>query len=222
MPLNQFFIDTLTQGIDNASLAGKSQLINAAKPFLLKMSDGPYKQLLIEELARLTRIEAHRIHQLIEEKTPDITPNTTNITRSPIRIAIAILLQSPEIYKACATQLSPTMLDAQKQRVLKTLMQQVAENPAINTAKLIESWRDSPIFDSLNKLATWEHQVPDSALMKEFVDIVLFLAKQNRENTIQQLINKAHQHGLTEAERLNLQERLKQRHRGIIDKTPKE
>ncbi len=213
-PLNQFFVDTLTQGIDNTSLAGKSQLVNAAKPYLLKMSEGTYKQLLVDELARLTRIEAHRIHQLMEEKTPDNTQNTSqNITRSPIRIAIAILLQSPEIYTACTTQLSPTMLDTQKQRVLKALMQQVAENPAINTAKLVESWRDSPIFDSLTKLAAWDHQVPEDALTKEFIDIVLFLAKQNQENTIQQLMDKAHHQGLTEAERLDLQERLKQRHR---------
>ena len=218
-PLNRFFVDTLTQGIDHASLAGKSQLINTAKPYLIKMSDGPYKQLLIEELARLTRIEAHRIHQLIQEKTSNITTNENpNITRSPIRIAIAILLQSPEIYTACASQLCPTMLDPQKQRVLKTLMQQVVENPTINTAKLVESYRDSPIFDSLTKLATWEHQVPEDALTKEFVDIVLFLAKQNRETAIQQLMEKAHHQGLTEADRINLQERLKQRHRISIDK----
>lgn len=218
--LNRFFIDTLTQDIDNTNLAGKSQLINTAKPFLLKMADGPYKQLLIDELARLTRIEAHRIHQIMEEKTPTISLGSNKtITRSPIRIAIAILLQSPEIYLACATQVPAAMLDDQKQQVLKTLMQQVAQNPTINTAKLVESWRDSPIFDSLTKLATWEHQVPEDALAKEFVDIVLFLANQNSENTIQQLMDKAHQQGLTDTERLHLQDRLKQRHRRGIDKT---
>ena len=214
VPLNRFFVDTLTQDIDTSSLAGKSQLVNAAKPYLLKMADGAYKQLMIDELARLTRIETHRLHQLIKENTPDTKQEASkNITRSPVRIAIAILLQHPEIYLACAAQLSPTMLDAQKQRVLQTMMQQVAETPEINTAKLVELWRDSPIFDSLNKLAAWEHQVPVDALTKEFIDIVLFLAKQNRETTIQQLMEKAHNQGLTEADRLNLQERLQQRHR---------
>ena len=218
-PLNRFFIDTLTQGIDNSSLAGKSQLVNAAKPYLLKMADGPYKQLLIDELARLTRIEAHRIHQIIEEKNPAKTADTgEDIIRTPIRVAIAILLQHPEIYMACIKQISPIMLDLQKHRVLKTLMQQVEEGPAINTAKLIESWRDSPLFDSLTKLAAWEHQVPEKALAKEFIDILLFLAKQNRESSIEQLMKKAHDQGLTEAERLKLQEMLKQRHQSASDK----
>lgn len=219
-PLHRFFVDTLTLGIDSSNLAGKSQLVNAAKPYLIKMSDGPYKQLLIDELARLTRIESHRIHHLIEEKTSDKALDTNkHITRSPVRIAIAILLQHPETYVACEAQLSPTMLDSQKQRVLKALMQQVAENPTINTAKLIESWRDSPIFEALSKLAAWDHQVPENALTKEFIDIVLFLEKQNRENMIQQLIKKTQNEGLSETERLNLQKMLKQRHQSIDAKT---
>ncbi len=222
-PLHRFFIDTLTQDIDNTGLAGKSQLVNAAKPYLIKMSDGPYKQLLINELARLTRIESHRIHQLIEEKSTDKAIDTNkHITRSPVRIAIAILLQHPETYIACQSLLSPTMLDSQKQRVLKALMQQISENPTINTAKLIESWRESPIFEALSKLAAWDHQVPEHALTKEFIDIVLFLEKQNRENMIQQLLKKTQNEGLNETERLNLQKMLKQRHQNIDTKTHSE
>lgn len=220
-PLNRFLLDTLTKEIDTTSLAGKSQLVNAVKPYLVKMADGPYKQLLTDELARLTRIESHRMQQLIEEKAPDSALNTNNkhITRSPIRIAVAILLQHPEIYTACLTQLFPQMADLQKQRVLKTLMQQIAENPDINTAKLIESWRDSPIFESLSQLAIWDHQVPEHALATEFIDIVLFLAKQNREQAIKQLMKKSQEQGLDDAERLKLQEMLRQRHRSLSDKT---
>ena len=219
-PLSRFFIDTLMQGIDNSNLAGKSQLINAAKPYLLKISDGPYQQLLIDELSRLTRIEQHRIHQLMKEKITEKTPEAgQQITRSPVRIAIAILLQHPETLAACTTSLVSVILDAQKQRVLKTLMEQIANQPSINTAKLVESWRDSPLFEALSKLATWDHQVPENALTKEFIDIVLFLAKQNRENTIQQLMKKTQHEGLTEIERHKLQDLLKQRHRTIDDKT---
>ena len=218
-PINRFFLDTLTKDMDITSLAGKSQLVNAAKPYLIKMTDGPYKQLLTDELARLTRIESHRMQQLIEEKTTDNTPNTTkHITRSPIRIAVAILLQHPEIYTACISQLSAHMPDLQKQRVLKTLMQQIDENSEINTAKLIECWRESPIFESLSQLAIWDHQVPEHALTTEFIDIVLFLAKQNREQAIKQLMKKAQELGLNDEERLKLQDMLKQRHRNVGDK----
>ena len=217
--LNNFFINTITQGIDTKNHAGKSQLIIAAKPYLAKMLDGPYKQLLIDEIARLTRIDNHHINKLIYEK-PDnnIKPNQ-NITRSPIKIAIALLLQHPEIYEQCKEKLSTTILDTQKQRVLTTLLKQVTENPELNTAKFVELWRDSPIFESLTKLATWDHQVPESALVKEFGDIIQFLAKQNKENKIQQLLKKTQAEGLSEEERIHLQEMLKERHISTALKT---
>jgi DNA primase len=219
MPLNRFLLETITQDIDISSLAGKSQLINAAKPYLNKMADGPYKQLMIDELSRLTRIEAHRIQQLLTEKTSDPTPSThTTIKRSPARIAIALLLQHPDIFKECSAQLPPELLDIQKQRVLKTLIQQVAADPSVNTAKLVELWRDTPVFESLTQLATWDHQVPEGALSKEFIDIVLFLAKQTRESTIQQLMKKAQEQGLNDDERVKLQNMLKQRHQPITSR----
>jgi DNA primase len=218
-PLHRFFIETLTQNIDGSSLSGKSQLVNTAKPYLLKMSDGPYRQLLINELARLTRIEAHRIHQMLEEKSaPPLSNTNKSITRSPIRIAIAILLQHPEIYSACAKQIDPIMLHLHQHRVLRTLMKQVRESEGINTAKLIELWRDSPLFESMTKLAAWEHQVPEDALTKEFIDIILFLEKKASESNIALLMKKAQSHGLTEAERIKLQQMLKNRHQHSFDK----
>ena len=52
-------------------------------------------------------------------------------------------------------------------------------------------------------------------MAKEFGDIIQFLAKQNKENEIQQLIKKTQTEGLNEAERINLQEMLKERHQSI-------
>lgn len=215
-PLNQFFFDTLTNDIDHTNLTGKSQLVNAAKPYLIKMTDGPYKQLMMNELARLTRIETHRLGLLIDEKIIKKTPDAgNNITRTPIRIATALLLQHPELYSACAKQISHDALKDPKNHVLQAIVQQIAEKPTINTATLVEAWRDSPLFDSINKLAAWTHQVPEDALANEFNDIIRFLAKQNQENEIQQLIEKARHQGLTKMDQLTLQDMLKKRHKNV-------
>ncbi len=217
-PLNQFFFDTLTKDIDHTNLTGKSQLVNAAKPYLIKMTDGPYKQLMMIELARLTRIETHRIGQLIDEKTIVKMPETAaNITRTPIRIATALLLQNPELYATCAEQLPQDMQVNQRHHVLQTLIQQIAEKPTINTATLVEAWRDTPLFDSINKLAAWAHQVPEDALAIEFTDIVRFLAKQKQEDEIHQLIEKARHQGLTKTDQHTLQDMLKNRHKNAAN-----
>ncbi len=213
-PLNQFFYQTLTRDIDHASLAGKSQLVLAAKPYLLKMTDGPYQQLMLDALARLTRIENHRLNQLLHENTPEKAPDTTeNINRTPLRIATALLLQHPELYANCCEHANPQMLHEQRQHVLQTLMHRIEQNPTINTASLVESWRDTPLFESMNKLAAWEHQVPEDALKREFTDIVLFLSKQNQDHEIQALIQKSRQEGLTKTDQHTLQNMLKQRHK---------
>lgn len=217
-PLNRFFFDTLLQDIDHTSLAGKTQLIHAAKPGLNKMNEGPCKQLLIDELSRLTRMEPHRIHQLIQDKaTEPSSESTANISRTPLRLATALLLQNPELYASCASQVSPEQLDCSRHQVLQALMQKIQHNPSTNTALLVESWRDTPLFDSITKLAAWDHQVPENALVSEFTDILQFLIKQNQENTIQQLLEKSRHEGLTKTEQHTLQSLLRQRHKNITE-----
>ena len=69
-PLHQYFFIQLAKDINLQKPAGKTQLINRAKPYLQKMSDGSYKQLLIDDLARLTHIDNHRVNGLINDNAP--------------------------------------------------------------------------------------------------------------------------------------------------------
>ncbi|RUQ93365.1 DNA primase [Legionella septentrionalis] len=214
IPLNQYFFTTLTEDYDSTNLSSRTQLVNAAKPYLLKMPEGPYKEMMLDELARLTRIEHHRLTQLLEDKVSiNLHDASVNMARSPLRLAVALLLQNPELYQAHSQELPPHLLDAPNQAILQTLIQQIAEHPGINTASLVEFWRDSNLFESMNKLAAWDHQVPEAALSKEFLDIMNFLIKQNRENKIQQLLEKSRTMSLTESDRLQLQDMLKERHK---------
>ncbi|WP_115710927.1 DNA primase [Legionella sainthelensi] len=211
--LNRFFFDSLAKDLNLLRPAGKTQLINLAKPFLQKMSEGSYKQILIEDLARLTHIEPHRLNQLITDQSKDLSPEPIMaLTRTPMRIAVALLLQHPEIYRHIMSQMNLELFDTQEHEILLQLLNQLASNPKANTATLIEAWRNHPYFDFINKLAAWDHQVPEPELIKEFIDIMFFLQKQNRELTIRQLINKSRQHGLNEVEKMKLQEMLKERH----------
>ncbi|WP_298622037.1 DNA primase [uncultured Legionella sp.] len=212
-PLHRFFFDTLGKDINLQNPAGKTQLINSAKPFLQKMEEGSSKELLLDDLARLTHIESHRLNQLItQQNEPNAVEQTTSIARSPLRIAIAVLLQNPEIYARIIEQIDPELLHKKEHHILLTILHQLKLNPQATTATLIESWRTTNYFEAINRLASWEHQVPEQALIKEFVDILLFLQKQNKELIIRQLIDKSRQEGLTEIERNSLHQMLKERH----------
>lgn len=215
IPLSHYLLDILKQNIDLQSVAGKSQLVSAAKPFLQAMPESSYRQLLVDELARITRIENHRVMQIIADQTVVTNPAsiTKPISRSPIRLAIALLLQHPELYLACKSQINIDALDGPGHEVLHKLLRQLDNNPEANTASIIEFWRDTELFDSLGKLAGWELHMPEEALAKEFIDIINFLQKQNLENKINEYIAKSRKQGLTISERLLLQELLQKRHK---------
>jgi DNA primase len=215
-PLHQFFFDTLSQGINLLTPAGKTQLIHEVKPYLANMVESSYKQILIDNLARLTHIESHRLNNLIlKTELPTSQAKYATLTRTPARIAVALLLQHPEIYTDCKINIDPSLFDNAELIILKKIRDYLSLNPQANTAALIELWRNNPLFESINKLASWDHQVPEQELAKEFTDTVLFLEKQHFTKKIHQLIEKSRQEGLTNAERLVLQDMLKTRHQLI-------
>lgn len=215
-PLHRFFFDNLTQGLNLATPAGKTQLINKAKPLLHKMDESSYKQLLMEDLSRITHIETHRLEALINPQNEIKAPGQEAvITRSPLRLAVALLLQNPDIYPQIKNFIDIGLLNSEDQSILLKLLLHLEKHPNAHTASLVEIWRNSDYFEGMSKLAAWNHQVPDAELIKEFIDILLFLQKKNRELLICQFIDKSRQEGLTNDEKLNLQEMLKTRHQSV-------
>lgn len=216
-PLHQLLYNTLAKDINLNNLAGKTQLINAVKPFLKKIPDGPYKQLLAEELSRRIHIESHRLMQLLNQnQSTEVLKHApsakTLLQRTPERVAVALLLQNPELFQLSKTQINQQKLDSQEHEILLGIIQQLAENPNATTASLIETWREHPHFEFINKLAAWDHQVPDAELLSEFLDTLAFIKKKNQEAIIHQLIDKSRQSGLSENERIQLQKLLQERH----------
>lgn len=213
IPLHRFFFDSLTQKLSLNNPSGKTQLINLVKPYFQKMIESSYKQLLVEELSRFTHIENHRLNQLLSESSEiRLTEKPANITRTPFRIAIALLLQNPEILAGSMHEIDPHWLDPKEHFILITLIEQINKNEQPNTATLLELWRNTDYFESISKLAVWNHQVPEQELQKEFIDTLLFLQKQNSNQQINQLIEKSRQLSLSENEKLTLLELLKKRH----------
>lgn len=213
-PLQHYFFKTLMQSIDVTTLNGKTQLFNLAQPFIQRMPEGVYKQWFLDELSRLTHVDAHRVHQMVADaaKPQMIKAVQRVIKRTPIRVAMALLIQHPERLMNSLTKININQLQGPKQRLLQTLIQHALRIPTINTALMIEAFRDTPYFDVLNQLAAWPHQVPLEALNQEFEDIIYFLVKQNVDSEIQDLLKKARQSHLSDQERDVLQTLLKQRH----------
>ncbi len=214
-PLHEHLLQALTSSLDMATLAGRSQLLGAIIPFYQKIPEGPYKELLLDELARLTHLDAHRVKTTLSSKeTPQTPVKAFPLKRTPIRLATALLLQHPERYQAICDKLPSTdALQEPNQKPLKCLLKHLSAYPESNTASLIELFRDTPLFDAMNKLAAWQHQVPLQALDDELIETIQFLAQKNETREIDALIKKARERSLTSSEREKLQAMLQNRHR---------
>lgn len=80
-PLETFFFDKLSVGIDVATMEGKARLSNLAKPHLKQLPRGVYGQLMQDRLADLLGISSDALNKLLE--TPDEKPQTTRTNPPP-------------------------------------------------------------------------------------------------------------------------------------------
>ena len=228
-PIHHFFIQRLSNNINLHELAGRNQFMSATKPYLQQIPNGAFRELLFNEISRLTHIENHRIDDIIkkpdEKSNSEITTTSSahqihRIQRSPTRLILAILLQNPEQYSKHITLLQNIQLEGEADVVFKLLTQIISQNPAISPAMIIENCREHPSFTHLSKLALWDHQIPDEKIDEELIDIVNFIQKQQLEREIANYITKSRIEGLTDEERIALQTRLRQRHQpNTLDQT---
>jgi DNA primase len=217
-PLHQYLIQILTHDLDMTHLVGRSKLLKAITPYWKKIPEGPYKHLLTDELAHLAHLDMHRVEGILNGKPAEhIQPkNPSNMKRTPVRLATALLLQYPELYTQTHKQLPPLeQLNEPGQQVLCQLIERLKDVPTSSTASLIETFRHTSMFDALNKLAAWDSHIPEETLAAEFTETVHFLTKQNATREVEHLIEKARGQSLSSSEQQKLQSLLQSRHRPI-------
>ena len=125
---------------------------------------------------------------------------------------MALLIQNPRLFTQDLPNIDGSTSTDPDQILITVLMQHLAQQPQLNTATLVEHFRDTPWFEVLGQLAAWDHQVPDQAQASELTEMLRFLAKKTRESLIQTLIGKSKQQELSAQERQALQKMLRERH----------
>ena len=212
--LHEFLIETLSADIDTQTLAGRGQLLKSAEPYLDKIPEGPYKVLLLEQLARITHLETTRIESTLKLKPQQTVKSASGIKRTPLRLAIALVLQNPQLYsKNFADLPEPDAFIDKEQALLRATLSYLLKHPEATTAQLIEAFRETKVFDAVKKLAAWQHLVPVEALESEFIETLNFLSRQHQHHEIEALIQKARANDISDLERQHLQTLLQNKHK---------
>jgi DNA primase len=201
-----FFFQTLAQQTDTTSTDGRARLVKLAMDLLKQIPEGIFQQMMLEELAKRTRMDVSQIKP--QTTTPNSNPQTRIAAslkaRSPstLRHAMALLVQQPSLVNLIEFPLPH--LDIPGFDLFQQIIEQLQQNPGITMGGLLEHWRGQEDSAVLVKLAQLEHMVPETGIEAEFAGAIKLLRQLANARTIDELLNKAALTGLSSEEKQTL------------------
>ena len=202
LSLSNFLLRKLKTNIDLNSIDGRAKFIDKSKAFITELPKGQFRKLLIEEVGHLTKT---KVNFNIKIQTPKIQ----SIDQwTPVRKAIAILLNKPELITNLPENLRLSQLTLNGVNILTEIVDFCRLNPHISTAALLENFRQHHAYSHLSSLVTVSLNLNDEQLLLELNDIKNYFEKSIQKSMIDDLRNKQAQYGLTAVEKTQLVELL--------------
>ena len=171
MPLSEFLVGQLAGQVELGSPEGRARLAELARPLVQRVPEGVYRELLVERLAQEVRMPARRLVELLEIdasaagrfRPRQVAPRPRlGAGRQPLLTqAIMLVLHHPAAARAVKDPARLRELPTKGVEVLAELIETAAAQSTLNTAQLIERWRERPEGARLAELAAAESLVPN-------------------------------------------------------------
>ncbi len=182
----------LANDIDMTSIGDKAKLAEKAKPLLATIPKGVYKQLALRRLESLIGLSLGSDRAGAPAASANVrSPRAQDAALTPMSRAVLLCLQHPEVVQALPVEhydISPQLPGAD---VLLSLINDCNDDPGMNTARLLERFRDGNRYQYLVKLATKPYfpdgrELDSETAINEFVHSITRL----RERSQQSLVDK--------------------------------
>ncbi len=198
LPLSQYLFEHLLQEFDANSDGGKSALLAKGTELIKQIPSSFYRETLQQKLDNLLGRASERLKPVTSRQQARPAPATIKMT--PMRRAIALLLQTPQL--ANVMPYAPELADADIPGIalLLAVQQHLLDKPTLTTAQLLEYWRDLPEHAILLKLAAWQHQIEPEQLSAEFLDTFHSIEDQYLQQRLEALERKDKLKQLTQTE----------------------
>ncbi|MGI2132112.1 DNA primase [Shewanella baltica] len=184
--LPEFLFDTLATkyGTDKGNLAKQAFIL------IEKIQDTVLQNLLLENLAhKLGMNSSEDMKKKLGFSVKQAKPMTNKGLKgrgTPLRLAIALLVQHPKLGMGLPPQPALAHLQMPGIELLPLLLEMTREQ-TLNSAQLLEQFREHPYSGALHKLAQWDHQVADENLLEKFKQTLVWLNNQYIEQRYQEL-----------------------------------
>lgn len=196
--LSQFLLDTISRGIDLKTLDGKAQLHERAQDYLKQLPEGAFQQIMQDKVAQMSGINPSKRPRIQRRQ------HSTGGQLNPMRRLLALLLNKPDLCEQIPTDFEFTRLPYKGAGIINKVIEIQAGYPQINSAALLEHFRDSDYVSKLKQLMVVYDHMDDAELDSEMADLIAHLDQLITTAKINHLREKQLQDGLTDREKQQL------------------
>lgn len=219
LPLSAYLLNELNRRHSPRTMEGRAALFNEAVPLLRELSGTGLRDQLTTEIAKICRISEDRIRKALtnQDDLPHSAPQKRSkpaITRTPVRLAIALILTYPRIARTVLQEhsISPDPPLVPGTNLLSAMIEILAHNPHITTAGLLERWRNQSSYEQLCTLAqSVNGNLDDKIVEAELRDALHRIQAQQIEIGVEKLLELSRQRPLTHDEKMELKTLLGER-----------
>jgi DNA primase len=214
VPLSTFFYESLCQQVDTGSVDGRARLVELARPLLNRLPDCVFRDLMLEQLSQYSGLKVPQLKQRIFGTAPPPgqpvakTGPRRDLSRSPLRMAIRLLLEQPELGSTLEAPAGFEDLRVPGVALLTELLELTRRSPHLTVGGIIEHWRGRPEEQHLARLATTRLDLPSEGFELEFRGAVQRLIEQSNSQKVEDLLVKERQSGLSSSEKDELKQLL--------------
>ena len=206
--LSEFLLGELSKQVNTATLDGRARLAALAKPHLDKLREGPLRTLMLDELARRTRLRREDLASASTQTSTapgEAAPRRRSAppaavetgANRPVKRAFQLLLERPDLAESVTQVELLAEADLPGIALLVEAIDFFHENPGATVAQLIEYWRDTPKARVIERSLGAELPMDDAGIEREFADVMRHLQHKALRGRVQHLLSEAASRDLT-------------------------
>lgn len=212
LTFDAYLLGQLQQELQIVGAGGRAQLAERAKPMLRQLPEGVFKSRFADELSKLVMVSSAKLIRMVGAKnaaSPKVEENRLHVHRNPVRMAIAALLNQPQLALEAESAERLNTLELPGISLLVEVIEIIRSNPHLSPASLVERYRDSKNYQHLLKLMQWRPlDIESGNLQPLFLDVMAVLERKQLDQQTDRLLQKARQGELTRHEKRELRRLL--------------
>lgn len=214
LPLSDFLLQQLKEGLNMQSIEGRTRLVERGRSTLGKIPGGIFRDLMEQSLARMAEVDVHDVRPRPDRRaTAAPRPAVAARTQpTPLQRLAGLILAHPPA-AAWIDPAIPPLLRAEGDTAgwLLALIELARDRPHLSSGGLLERFRSDPAEPMLAELLAWQPERSEEGLARECSDICRYLLLQASKAEVDALLAKAATPGLDEREKERLRSLLARR-----------